>query len=308
MAGQKATAIKGSVATQSGGKVPVVLYVPASGTPLPIEEVTNAGSSGGSSAIHGTVTFSHWGENKSQAAPTHTTSLLKLVPASSAVHHRGVTTRWRRCSQAARGDITAERVDAVVNAANRRLSGGAGVDGAIHRAAGAERLQAACRAVGECAPGHAVVTDGFDLPARFIIHTVGPVWQGGNAGEPEILAACYRNALARADEVGARSVAFPAISTGVYGYPPGEAAEIAVTTARAGGHGRGAHPVHRLRRRHPGALRRAARLNVRASAGGGTRPSVPDFRGFVGIWEFRPPCTRCVFPSATMGGSHGRNG
>jgi O-acetyl-ADP-ribose deacetylase len=78
-----------------------------------------------------------------------------------------------------------------------------------------------------------VVTDAFDLPARFIIHTVGPVWQGGSAGEPEILASCYRNTLARADEVGARSVAFPAISTGVYGYPPGEAAEIAVTTARA---------------------------------------------------------------------------
>ncbi len=135
--------------------------------------------------------------------------------------------------QAARGDITVERVDAVVNAANRQLSGGAGVDGAIHRAAGAERLQAACRAIGECPPGHAVVTDAFDLPARFIIHTVGPVWQGGNAGEREILAACYRNTLARADEVGARSVAFPAISTGVYGYPPGEAAEIAVATARA---------------------------------------------------------------------------
>ena len=135
--------------------------------------------------------------------------------------------------QAVQGDITAERVDAVVNAANRGLSGGAGVDGAIHRAAGAERLHAACRAIGECLPGQAVVTDGFGLPARFIIHTVGPVWRGGTAGEPETLAACYRNALAVADEVGARSVAFPAISTGVYGYPSGEAAEIAVNTARA---------------------------------------------------------------------------
>ena len=135
--------------------------------------------------------------------------------------------------QAVQGDITAERVDAVVNAANRRLLGGGGVDGAIHRAAGAERLQAACRAIGECPPGHAVVTDGFDLPARFIIHTVGPVWRGGTAGEPATLADCYRNALAVADEVGARSVAFPAISTGVYGYPLGQAAEIAVTTARA---------------------------------------------------------------------------
>ena len=135
--------------------------------------------------------------------------------------------------QAAQGDITAERVDAVVNAANSGLRGGAGVDGAIHRAAGADRLQAACRAIGGCPPGQAVATDGFDLAARFIIHTVGPVWRGGTAGEPEILAACYRNALRVADEVGARSVAFPAISTGVYGYPPGLAAEIAVTTARA---------------------------------------------------------------------------
>jgi O-acetyl-ADP-ribose deacetylase len=135
--------------------------------------------------------------------------------------------------QAAQGDITVERVDAVVNAANRGLRGGGGVDGAIHRAAGADRLQAACRAIGECPPGHAVVTDGFDLPARFIIHTVGPVWRGGAAGEPETLAACYINAFRVADEVGARSVAFPAISTGVYGYPLGLAAEVAVTTARA---------------------------------------------------------------------------
>jgi O-acetyl-ADP-ribose deacetylase len=135
--------------------------------------------------------------------------------------------------QAAQGDITAERVDAIVNAANRGLRGGGGVDGAIHRAAGAERLQAACRAIGECPPGHAVVTDGFDLPARFIIHTVGPVWRDGTAGEPETLASCYRNALGVADQVGARSVAFPAISTGVYGYPLGRAAEVAVTTARA---------------------------------------------------------------------------
>jgi O-acetyl-ADP-ribose deacetylase len=135
--------------------------------------------------------------------------------------------------EAARGDITAERVDAVVNAANRFLRGGGGVDGAIHRAAGPDRLQAACRAIGECPPGQAVVTDGFALPARFIIHTVGPVWHGGREGEADVLAACYRNALAAADEVRARSVAFPAISTGVYGYPPEEAAAVAVTTVGA---------------------------------------------------------------------------
>jgi O-acetyl-ADP-ribose deacetylase (regulator of RNase III) len=135
--------------------------------------------------------------------------------------------------EAAAADITTEQVDAIVNAANRQLRGGGGVDGAIHRAAGADRLHAACRAIGECPPGHAVVTDGFDLAARFIIHTVGPVWRGGREDEPETLAACYRNSLAVADEVGARSVAFPAISTGVYGYPPEEAAAIAVTTVGA---------------------------------------------------------------------------
>jgi O-acetyl-ADP-ribose deacetylase (regulator of RNase III) len=135
--------------------------------------------------------------------------------------------------QAVQGDITAEQTDAVVNAANRQLRGGGGVDGAIHRAAGAERLQAACRAIGECPPGQAVATEGFDLPARYIIHTVGPVWQGGTAGERETLADCYRNALAVADTVGARSVAFPALSTGVYGYPPGQAAEVAIGTVRA---------------------------------------------------------------------------
>jgi O-acetyl-ADP-ribose deacetylase (regulator of RNase III) len=132
--------------------------------------------------------------------------------------------------EAAAGDITLERVDAIVNAANRQLRGGGGVDGAIHRAAGFDRLQAACRAIGECLPGQAVVTDGFDLAAQFIIHTVGPVWRGGADGEPETLAACYRNSLAVADEVGARSVAFPAISTGIYGYPSESAAEVAVTT------------------------------------------------------------------------------
>jgi O-acetyl-ADP-ribose deacetylase (regulator of RNase III) len=135
--------------------------------------------------------------------------------------------------EAACGDLSAEQVDAVVNAANRYLRGGGGVDGAIHRAAGADRLQAACRTIGECPPGQAVVTDGFDLSARFIIHTVGPVWRGGREDEAAVLASCYRNALAVADEIGARSVAFPAISTGVYGYPPEEAAAVAVTTVGA---------------------------------------------------------------------------
>ena len=135
--------------------------------------------------------------------------------------------------EAARGDITAERVDAVVNAANSGLRGGGGVDGAIHRAAGYEHLQAACRAIGGCPPGEAVATPGFALHARYIIHTVGPVWRGGREGEPETLAACYLRSLAVADEVGASSVAFPAISTGVYGYPPELAAAVAVTTVVA---------------------------------------------------------------------------
>ncbi len=135
--------------------------------------------------------------------------------------------------EAVQGDITAERVDAVVNAANSGLRGGGGVDGAIHRAAGHERLQDACRAIGGCQQGDAVVTPGFALHAQYIIHTVGPVWRGGGAGEPETLAACYRRSLAVADEVGAASIAFPAISTGVYGYPPVLAAAVAVATVDA---------------------------------------------------------------------------
>jgi O-acetyl-ADP-ribose deacetylase (regulator of RNase III) len=131
-----------------------------------------------------------------------------------------------------RGDITKERVDAVVNAANEHLAGGGGVDGAIHRAAGHDQLQAACRELGGCKTGDAKPTPGFRLPARWIIHAVGPRYRDGQHGEAELLQSTYRRALAVADELGARSVAFPAISTGVYGYPKEEAATIAVETIR----------------------------------------------------------------------------
>jgi O-acetyl-ADP-ribose deacetylase len=132
--------------------------------------------------------------------------------------------------EAVHGDITAQDTDAIVNAANRQLKGGGGVDGAIHRAAGAPDLHAACAALGGCDPGDAKATPGFALRARWIVHTVGPVWSGGSRGERDTLASCYRRSLEVAAELGARSVAFPAISTGVYGYPPELAAEVAVST------------------------------------------------------------------------------
>lgn len=130
------------------------------------------------------------------------------------------------------GDITRQDVDAVVNAANRHLVPGGGVDGAIHRAAG-PGLAEACAALGGCPPGEARATPGFGLRARFVIHTVGPVWQGGGAGEEAILASCYRRSLEVADQLGAATVAFPAISTGVYGFPADRAAAIAVATVGA---------------------------------------------------------------------------
>ena len=135
--------------------------------------------------------------------------------------------------EAVQGDITAEHVDAIVNAANAALAGGGGVDGAIHRAAGARELREACAALDGCPTGEAKATPGFRLAARWIIHTVGPVYRDGRHGEPDRLASCYRRSLEVADELEARSVAFPAISTGVYGYPHEEAATIAVETIRS---------------------------------------------------------------------------
>jgi O-acetyl-ADP-ribose deacetylase (regulator of RNase III) len=129
------------------------------------------------------------------------------------------------------GDITKLDVNAIVNAANTTLLGGGGVDGAIHRAAGAELL-AECRTLGGCRPGEAKITRGFRLPARFVIHTVGPVWRGGKHHEPETLANCYQSSLQLAVENGLKTIAFPAISCGAYGYPIPEAAQIALKTTR----------------------------------------------------------------------------
>ncbi|WP_066822220.1 O-acetyl-ADP-ribose deacetylase [Sphingomonas mali] len=134
--------------------------------------------------------------------------------------------------EAVRGDITRLQVDSIVNAANASLLGGGGVDGAIHRAAGPE-LVAECRMLNGCEPGRAKATQGYRLPARHVIHTVGPVWTGGGKGEAETLASCYRESLRIAEALGARTIAFPAISTGIYGYPRDQAATIAVRETMA---------------------------------------------------------------------------
>jgi O-acetyl-ADP-ribose deacetylase len=161
--------------------------------------------------------------------------VMNLVVVSGLLS-RGRTVEARRMNsvqiEVVHGDITVQDVDAIVNAAKPSLRGGGGVDGAIHRAAG-PGLADACRLLGGCKTGEAKTTPGFRLRAAWVVHTVGPVWRGGRKNEADLLASCYRNSLACADQVGARSVAFPAISTGIYRYPLAAAAAIAIATIRS---------------------------------------------------------------------------
>jgi O-acetyl-ADP-ribose deacetylase (regulator of RNase III) len=159
---------------------------------------------------------------------------IASAPAIATVDTGGLTPDtcpMTECIEIVEGDITRLDVDAIVNAANTMLAPGGGVCGAIHRAAGPD-LAEACAKLGGCATGEAKITPGFRLPARYVIHTVGPVWGGGESGEDRQLAACYRNSLALAAEQGLASIAFPAISTGIFGFPPGRAATIALRTVR----------------------------------------------------------------------------
>lgn len=150
-----------------------------------------------------------------------------MIEESTPGHNETAAISIRADVYAWQGDITILNADAIVNAANSSLAGGGGVDGAIHRAAGQQLLQA-CRKLGGCPPGQAVITDAFELPAKFVIHTVGPIWRGGDCDEDEVLASCYRNSLRVAAPKVCRSLAFSAISTGVYGFPKAEAVAIAV--------------------------------------------------------------------------------